>query len=341
MHRIDADAHVSNLFDEGDPGVPREPTQVDADWLNAVQEEICNLITANGTALVKGTNTQLRDALLAGVQTLTSPWSFTGGLLATGGASSFGHGIITSGKATGGKGVFATGVGANEAVYGVGGATGAGVVGVGGATSGAGGTFSGGTLGDGVVGTGVGTGKVGVRGTGANNATGYGVYGISTHASAYGVVGAAVSGGVGARFETGKSGAVDFAAVDVSGTIHMEPANTPAGDTPLRDVFSALMVPKAVLVATLRDALTPVVTYSQNVASFTQATDGSMLLTIAQDMATDTYGAIVKISGKFTTEETFAAGTLTIVPYVADTGSAADDGATNGRRITVLLYGAQ
>lgn len=334
MHRIDADGHVSNLFDEGDPGVPREPTQVDADWLNAIQEEICNLVTANGTALVKGTNTQLRDALLAGLQTLTQPWTFSGGLLAIGGVSTFGHGIVTSGKATGGKGISAGGVGANEGVYGVGGATGNGVVGVGGATSG-----------DGVVGTGVGTGKVGVRGTGANNATGHGVYGISTHASAYGVVGAAVSGGVGARFETGKSGAVDFAAVDVSGTIHMEPSNTPAGTTPLRDVFTSLMVPKALVVATLNANLigdpVPTVHHSQNVTSFTQSSSGVIEVTLAQDMAANTYGALVKIGGKITTEETFAAGVLTITPYTADTGVAADDEETDGLRITVLVYGAQ
>lgn len=63
MHRIDADGHVGNLFDEGDPGVPRQPTQVDVDWLNAVQEELCNFATGSGLTLVKGTNTQLKSAL--------------------------------------------------------------------------------------------------------------------------------------------------------------------------------------------------------------------------------------------------------------------------------------
>lgn len=83
MHRIDADAHVANMFDEGDPGVPRAPTQVDADWLNAVQEELCNAITNAGITLVKGTNTQLRSALvnvltaqtIAGVKSFTSRMS--------------------------------------------------------------------------------------------------------------------------------------------------------------------------------------------------------------------------------------------------------------------------
>lgn len=63
MHRIDTDGHVANLFNEGDPAVPRLPTQVDKHILNAFQEEIANAIVSAGIALVKGTNTQLRDAL--------------------------------------------------------------------------------------------------------------------------------------------------------------------------------------------------------------------------------------------------------------------------------------
>lgn len=66
MHRTDGDSNVAGLFDAGDPGVPREPTQVDADWLNAVQEEIVGVVLDAGIALVKGTNTQL----LSGLRTL-------------------------------------------------------------------------------------------------------------------------------------------------------------------------------------------------------------------------------------------------------------------------------
>jgi hypothetical protein len=67
MHRIDTDGHVLNAFNEGDPGVPRQPTQVDKHWLNAVQEEIANTIenVLGGSSLVKGTNTQLFEALRA------------------------------------------------------------------------------------------------------------------------------------------------------------------------------------------------------------------------------------------------------------------------------------
>ncbi len=79
MHRTDADGNVANLFDEGDPGVPRQPTQVDAAILNAFQEELCNLIEAAGITLVKGTNTQLRDAVRLPpswlAMTPVSPWA--------------------------------------------------------------------------------------------------------------------------------------------------------------------------------------------------------------------------------------------------------------------------
>ncbi|MEW6435128.1 MAG: hypothetical protein AB1730_26810 [Myxococcota bacterium] len=63
MHRIDGDANVAGMFDEGDPGVPRQPTQITAAWLNDVQEEIANVITATGAALVKGTQNQLKKAV--------------------------------------------------------------------------------------------------------------------------------------------------------------------------------------------------------------------------------------------------------------------------------------
>lgn len=68
MHRIDADGHVGNLFDDGDPAIPQVATQVDAAWLNGVQETVCKAIEAAGIALVKGTDTQLSQALALMVQ---------------------------------------------------------------------------------------------------------------------------------------------------------------------------------------------------------------------------------------------------------------------------------
>lgn len=63
MHKIDTDGHVANAFDEGDPGVPRQPTQVDKHWLNAVQQELVNAVEGSGQALVKGTWDQLKKAI--------------------------------------------------------------------------------------------------------------------------------------------------------------------------------------------------------------------------------------------------------------------------------------
>jgi hypothetical protein len=62
MHRIDAPNNVGGMFVDTVPG-----TAVDAEWANAVQEEIVNVITnpAGGDdALEKGNNTQLLQAIL-------------------------------------------------------------------------------------------------------------------------------------------------------------------------------------------------------------------------------------------------------------------------------------
>lgn len=63
MHRTDGDGHVGGLFTEGNPAMGQAATQVTDDWLNDVQEEICNVITGAGIALAKGTQTQLQAAI--------------------------------------------------------------------------------------------------------------------------------------------------------------------------------------------------------------------------------------------------------------------------------------
>lgn len=83
MHAIDADAHVANKFSEGDPSVPRAPTQVDHHWLNAIQEELLNLLTLAAVTPVKGTWTQIKSALdllfvkLTGNQNVSGTKTFT------------------------------------------------------------------------------------------------------------------------------------------------------------------------------------------------------------------------------------------------------------------------
>lgn len=70
MHRIDSSTKSVDKFGagkhgftEGDPSAAVPPTQTTDDWLDALQEELCNVIEAAGITLVKGTRTQLRDAV--------------------------------------------------------------------------------------------------------------------------------------------------------------------------------------------------------------------------------------------------------------------------------------
>src|SRR5689334_23146164 len=58
-------AAAGQHFSKGNPGTGTPATVVDDWWLDQLQEEVCNVIAAAGIALAKGTNTQLRDAILA------------------------------------------------------------------------------------------------------------------------------------------------------------------------------------------------------------------------------------------------------------------------------------
>jgi hypothetical protein len=75
MHRTDAARNVANLFVDKDIGAGTRGTVVDADWLNAVQEELCNFIEDLGGTLVKGTNTQLLTTLMS------ASWALAGSAL--------------------------------------------------------------------------------------------------------------------------------------------------------------------------------------------------------------------------------------------------------------------
>ncbi|MGE0671975.1 MAG: phage tail protein [Methylibium sp.] len=64
MHRIDGPGSLpGNVFREGDPTLGVAATTVTADFMNAVQLELANVIEAAGLALSKPDNTQLRQAL--------------------------------------------------------------------------------------------------------------------------------------------------------------------------------------------------------------------------------------------------------------------------------------
>lgn len=88
MHRIDTPEAVGGLFSDGNPGTGMPGTNVDADFMNAVQEEIASFIEAEGITLVKGTNTQLRAAVAA--NTAASPRVLRArGVISLGGATPF------------------------------------------------------------------------------------------------------------------------------------------------------------------------------------------------------------------------------------------------------------
>ena len=98
MHRTDGDANYpAGYFSEGDPGIPRLPTQIAATWLNDVQEELVSVALGAGLALIKGT-AQL-GAVVANLnvaQTFSALKTFSKGLL--GQASTSGPGVdATSG----------------------------------------------------------------------------------------------------------------------------------------------------------------------------------------------------------------------------------------------------
>lgn len=64
MHRIDGAGHDNGQWVAEDPATSRPPTEITADWMNAIQEEIAAVVEAHGP-LVKAENNQLLTALQA------------------------------------------------------------------------------------------------------------------------------------------------------------------------------------------------------------------------------------------------------------------------------------
>lgn len=64
MHKIDGAGHVNGEFVVEDLALNRPPTEITAEWLNTIQNEISNVITGAGIALDKDSNTQLALAIL-------------------------------------------------------------------------------------------------------------------------------------------------------------------------------------------------------------------------------------------------------------------------------------
>lgn len=65
MIRTNGEDHVNHMFSDGVPEQGKQATVIDAEWLNAVQEEIAQFIELAGITLDGSNPHQLRDALLA------------------------------------------------------------------------------------------------------------------------------------------------------------------------------------------------------------------------------------------------------------------------------------
>lgn len=63
MHKIDGAGHVANSWVPEDIPTNRPPTEITADWMNAIQEELVNVVEGAGLTLNKPENTQLLTAI--------------------------------------------------------------------------------------------------------------------------------------------------------------------------------------------------------------------------------------------------------------------------------------
>lgn len=86
MHRIDSSGSVAGLYSPGNPATGQRATLIDADHLNAIQEELCAVIEDAGLDLEKGTN----DQLLAAIQALIAGASPGAGYVLETDATKFG-----------------------------------------------------------------------------------------------------------------------------------------------------------------------------------------------------------------------------------------------------------
>lgn len=65
MFRIDSDGHVNNRFTDGNPQSGQPATILSADWANAVQEELVNVIGTANLVLDRDNDRQLTEAIIA------------------------------------------------------------------------------------------------------------------------------------------------------------------------------------------------------------------------------------------------------------------------------------
>lgn len=105
VYRIDSPGSVGGTWVGGNPFAAVAGTVIAADWLNAYQEELASLVEAEGIALSKLDNTQLRQAILKLVARVAgSELHFTAGAALTAGQgllSGDAFGVVKSSVAMG------------------------------------------------------------------------------------------------------------------------------------------------------------------------------------------------------------------------------------------------
>lgn len=108
MHRVDSPGSVNGLFQNGNPVVGQQATQLLADWFNDMQENLAKVVEDAGLELEKGNWDLLRDAIILmiagvvgdGAGAVPTTLTVTGGGLATGGGDLTINRVITVTKAS-------------------------------------------------------------------------------------------------------------------------------------------------------------------------------------------------------------------------------------------------
>lgn len=108
MHRVDSPGSVNGLFQNGNPVVGQQATQLLAAWFNDVQENLAKVIEDAGLELEKGNWELLRNAIVLmiagvvgdGAGAVPTTLTITGAGLATGGGDLTTNRVITVPKAS-------------------------------------------------------------------------------------------------------------------------------------------------------------------------------------------------------------------------------------------------
>jgi hypothetical protein len=110
MQRIAGPGHVNNMFSEGNPNIGQQATMVTAAFMNAVQEELANIVELSGGVLDPENPAQVYAAILAiaagaagdGSGAVPTTRTVTGAGLAIGGGDLAVDRVITVPKASAG-----------------------------------------------------------------------------------------------------------------------------------------------------------------------------------------------------------------------------------------------